>query len=58
MPLALEISGSSNKIMRSTAILAVGPAGTLAVVQNEQPRETPRCVTGRIPVYNRHFSTF
>src|SRR6266480_4938042 len=40
MPLALQISGSSNKITGNTAILAVRPAGTLPVVQNEQPCET------------------
>jgi hypothetical protein len=44
--------------MRSTAILAVGSAGTLAIDQNVQPRETPRCLTTRVPVYNRHFFTF
>ena len=40
MPLELQISGSSNKITGNTAILAVRPAGTLPVVQNEQPCET------------------
>src|SRR5215470_4302183 len=35
---------------RSTAIMAVGPAGILPAQSKTQPGETPRCPTGKMPV--------